>query len=76
MRRYSLPFARIRLDGSRGRLIWSINNEEIFSVRSFYNHLTRRREVMDKHFPSKQIWKVLHHSELLFLVGRQLDDAF
>lgn len=52
-----LTRSRVRLDGTRDHPTWRLNARGIFSIRSFYNYLAKRR-VMSNDFPFKQTCKV------------------
>lgn len=56
-------------NGTDAKPIWSLSYKRLFSVKSYYLHMTKRKNVIEK-FPLKLGWKTKVTPTVAF-VGRE-----
>lgn len=65
----------VSLDENYDQSVWSLSSIGIFTVRTFYKHLTKE-EPIENNFPFRQIWKVNTQPKVVLLLGKQVVNAF
>lgn len=67
--------ADVHLDNHKDKVTWKFKKYDIFTVKSFYDYLTTRKDD-DLNIPVYQIWQAKALLRIAFFLGKRVESAF